>query len=111
MLLLGLMEQDSRKVLVHQEENIKVYIYTVDHGPPHVHVKTSEGEFRYLIRTFQVVGKRRPPESLHSLIQGWGLENQQSLLQSWDEIVVRRDISKPPMAKRQKRVRRRKRKR
>ena len=40
-------------------QGLLIYIYWFDHNPPHIHVRSGEGEFTITLKTREVEGKAR----------------------------------------------------
>ena len=40
-------------------QGLLIYIYGFDHNPPHIHVRSGEGEFTITLQTREVEGKAR----------------------------------------------------
>ena len=40
-------------------QGLLIYIYGFDHNPPHIHVRSGEGEFTITLQTREIEGKAR----------------------------------------------------
>jgi len=70
--------------IIHTIDSIKIYIYFFDHAPPHFHAEYNEYEELIDIRTLEVL-KGKLPRKQHKKVIKWATENQEQLLEAWNE--------------------------
>ena len=64
-------------------QGISIYIYGFDHNPPHIHVKSGDGEFTITIRDRLIEGKTS--SRVIKLINTFIDEHEQELMLIWDK--------------------------
>lgn len=64
-------------------QGISIYIYGFDHNPPHIHVKSGEGEFTITIRDRLIEGKTS--SRVIKLINTFIDEHEEELMLIWDK--------------------------
>ena len=64
-------------------QGISIYIYGFDHNPPHIHVKSGDGEFTITIRDRLIEGKTS--SRVIKLINTFIDEHEEELLLIWDK--------------------------
>lgn len=64
-------------------QGISIYIYGFDHNPPHIHVKSGDGEFTITIRDRLIEGKTssRVIKFINTFID----EHEEELMLIWDK--------------------------
>ncbi len=62
---------------------ITIYMYTVDHNPPHFHVRYSEFKALVTIRDLKIIAGELPPR-VKSMIIEWGMVNRIALYENWE---------------------------
>ncbi len=64
-------------------QGISIYIYGFDHNPPHIHVKSGDGEFTITIRDRLIEGKTS--SRVIKLINTFVDEHEEELMLIWDK--------------------------
>ncbi len=64
-------------------QGISIYIYGFDHNPPHIHVKSGDGEFTITIRDRLIEGKTS--SRVIKLINTFIDEHEEELMLIWDK--------------------------
>lgn len=64
-------------------QGISIYIYGFDHNPPHIHVKSGDGEFTITIRDRLIEGKTS--SRVIKLINTFIDEHEEELILIWDK--------------------------
>lgn len=64
-------------------QGISIYIYGFDHNPPHIHVKSGDGEFTITIRDRLIEGKTS--SRVIKLISTFIDEHEEELMLIWDK--------------------------
>lgn len=64
-------------------QGILIYIYAFDHNPPHVHVRSGEGEFTITIKD-RIVEGRAKSKTIH-LINDFLDEHVEEIRELWDK--------------------------
>lgn len=64
-------------------QGISIYIYGFDHNPPHIHVKSGDGEFTITIRDRLIEGKTS--SRVIKLINIFIDEHEEELMLIWDK--------------------------
>lgn len=64
-------------------QGISIYIYGFDHNPPHIHVKSGDGEFTITIRDRLIEGKTS--SRVIKLINTFIDEHAEELMLIWDK--------------------------
>ena len=62
---------------------ILIYIYAFDHNPPHIHVKSGEGEFTITIKDRIVEGKAKSKTIL--LVNNFMDEHEEEIMEIWNK--------------------------
>lgn len=73
-------------------QGISIYIYGFDHNPPHIHVKSGDGEFTITIRDRLIEGKTS--SRVIKLINTFIDEHEEELMLIWDKAQRGEKISK-----------------
>ena len=74
-----------------------IYIYAFDHNPPHIHVKSGDGEFTITIKDRIVEGKAK--SKTIQLVNSFMDEHEEEIMEIWNkaqrgEKIIRLDIKK-----------------
>ena len=64
-------------------QGILVYIYAFDHNPPHIHVKSGDGEFTITIKDRIVEGKAK--SKTIQLINSFMDEHEEEIMEIWNK--------------------------
>lgn len=64
-------------------QGILIYIYGFDHNPPHIHVKSGDGEFTITIKDRIIEGKTKA--KVVQLINEFIDEHEAELMEIWDK--------------------------
>lgn len=64
-------------------QGILIYIYGFDHNPPHIHVKSGEGEFTMTIQDRIIEGRTKA--KVVQLINQFIDEHEAELMEIWDK--------------------------
>lgn len=64
-------------------QGILIYIYGFDHNPPHIHVKSGDGEFTITITDRIIEGKTKA--KVVQLINEFIDEHEAELMEIWDK--------------------------
>lgn len=64
-------------------QGILIYIYGFDHNPPHIHVKSGDGEFTITIKERIIEGKTKV--KVVQIINQFIDEHETELLEIWDK--------------------------
>lgn len=64
-------------------QGISIYIYGFNHNPPHIHVKSGDGEFTITIRDRLIEGKTS--SRVIKLINTFIDEHEEELMLIWDK--------------------------
>lgn len=64
-------------------QGLLIYIYGFDHNPPHIHVKSGEGEFTITIKDRIVEGRAK--SKVIRLINDFIDENEEEIMNLWDK--------------------------
>ncbi len=64
-------------------QGISIYIYDFDYNPPHIHVKSGDGEFTITIRDRLIEGKTS--SRVIKLINTFIDEHEEELMLIWDK--------------------------
>ncbi len=64
-------------------QGILIYIYGFDHNPPHIHVKSGDGEFTITIKDRIIEGKTKV--KVVQLINEFIDEHEAELMEIWDK--------------------------
>ncbi|MGC4128994.1 MAG: DUF4160 domain-containing protein [Bergeyella sp.] len=64
---------------------IVIYMYLLDHNPPHFHAKYNEDEAVISIEDFALLGGKLPPKAL-SLVIEWASLHQNELRENWKKL-------------------------
>lgn len=64
-------------------QGILIYIYGFDHNPPHIHVKSGDGEFTITIKDRIIEGKTKV--KVVQLINQFIDEHEAELMEIWDK--------------------------
>ncbi len=70
-------------------------MYYSDHAPPHFHARYGDYEILVQISPLGVLKGEFPPRAL-SLVMEWGLINQKSLLEDWENATNHKKLHKIP---------------
>ncbi|MCL2661375.1 MAG: DUF4160 domain-containing protein [Acidobacteriaceae bacterium] len=62
---------------------IVIMMYAKDHVPPHFHVRYAEHQAQIDIQTLEIMNGQLPRTAL-SLVQQWGKQHQNELMENWD---------------------------
>ena len=61
---------------------IVIYIFYLDHNPPHFHAKYNEYEAVIQIESLSLMAGNLPPRAL-GMVMEWAAMHQQELLENW----------------------------
>ena len=61
---------------------IVIYIFYMDHNPPHFHAKYNEYEAIIQINTLSVMAGNLPPRAL-GMVMEWAIMHQNEILENW----------------------------
>lgn len=64
-------------------QGLLIYIYGFDHNPPHIHVKSGDGEFTITIKDRIVEGRAK--SKAIRLINEFIDENEKEIMDLWDK--------------------------
>lgn len=64
-------------------QGILIYIYAFDHNPPHIHVKSGEGEFTITIKDRIVEGKAK--SKIIQIVNKFLDEHENEIMDIWDK--------------------------
>ena len=64
-------------------QGILVYIYAFDHNPPHIHVKSGDGEFTITIKDRIVEGKAK--SKTIQLVNSFMDEHEEEIMEIWNK--------------------------
>ncbi|MBQ8225003.1 MAG: DUF4160 domain-containing protein [Bacteroides sp.] len=64
-------------------QGILIYIYAFDHNPPHIHVKSGEGEFTITIKDRIVEGKAK--SKTIQLVNSFMDEHEEEIMEIWNK--------------------------
>lgn len=64
-------------------KGILIYIYAFDHNPPHIHVRSGEGEFTITIKD-RIVEGRAKSKTIH-LINDFIDEHEKEIMELWEK--------------------------
>lgn len=64
-------------------QGLLIYIYGFDHNPPHIHVKSGDGEFTITIKDRIVEGRAK--SKAIRLINEFIDENETEIMELWDK--------------------------
>ena len=64
-------------------QGLLIYIYGFDHNPPHIHVKSGDGEFTITIKDRIVEGRAK--SKVIRLINDFIDENEEEIMNLWDK--------------------------
>ncbi|WP_455671575.1 DUF4160 domain-containing protein [Phocaeicola sp.] len=64
-------------------QGILIYIYGFDHNPPHIHVKSGDGEFTITIKDRIIEGRTKA--KVVQLINQFIDEHETELMEIWDK--------------------------
>ena len=64
-------------------QGILIYIYTFDHNPPHIHVKSGDGEFTITIKDRIVEGKAK--SKTIQLVNSFMDEHEEEIMEIWNK--------------------------
>lgn len=64
-------------------QGILIYIYAFDHNPPHIHVKSGDGEFTITIKDRIVEGKAK--SKTIQLVNSFMDEHEEEIMEIWDK--------------------------
>ena len=64
-------------------QGILVYIYAFDHNPPHIHVKSGDGEFTITIKDRIVEGKAK--SKTIQLINSFMDQHEEEIMEIWNK--------------------------
>ena len=82
-----IIDDEGRRYLVEREVdrigNLKIYIYSDEHPPPHFLVKCSEGSCRFEISDCSALDNGL--EKFRRNIKQWHKKNKQLLINTWNE--------------------------
>ena len=67
---------------------IIIYMYLLDHNPPHFHVKYNEFEAMIGIEDFALLNGKLPHKAL-SLVVEWASIHQEELLKNWENLNIK----------------------
>ncbi len=71
---------------------IVIYMYLLDHNPPHFHAKYNDNEVMISIENFAVLQGNFPPKAL-SLVIEWASLHQKELLENWENLNINNPAS------------------
>ena len=63
---------------------IVIYMYFVDHNPPHFHVEYNEYEAQIDIEELKVIQGKLPPR-VYGLVIEWAAQHKKELIFNWNE--------------------------
>jgi hypothetical protein len=63
---------------------IIIYMYWIDHAPPHFHAQYGEYEGQFLIDNFALYKGNMPSKAL-ALVVEWASQHKQELLENWEK--------------------------
>ena len=64
-------------------QGILIYIYAFDHNPPHIHVKSGDGEFTITIKDRIVEGKAK--SKTIQLVNSFMDEHEEEIIEIWNK--------------------------
>lgn len=64
-------------------QGILIYIYAFDHNPPHIHVKSGDGEFTITIKDRIVEGKAK--SKTIQLVNSFMDEHEEEIMEIWNK--------------------------
>ena len=71
--------------VVHRGSNWTINIYADDHGVPHFHVRTPDGEAVVAITTLTILAGAVSPRTMTD-VQTWAADHKDLLLARWQEL-------------------------
>ena len=71
---------------------IIIYMYLLDHNPPHFHVKYNDFEAMISIEDFALLNGKLPPKAL-SMVVEWASIHQKELLENWENLNIKNPAS------------------
>ncbi len=77
---------------------IVIYIFYMDHHPPHFHAKYNEYEAVIRIDTLSVMAGNLPPRAL-GLVMEWAIMHQNEILENWNRAENFEPLKKIPPLK------------
>ena len=73
-------------------QGILIYIYAFDHNPPHIHVKSGDGEFTITIKDRIVEGKAR--SKTIQIVNTFMDEHEEEIMEIWNKAQRGEEINK-----------------
>ena len=64
-------------------QGILIYIYAFDHNPPHIHVKSGDGEFTITIKDRIVEGRAK--SKTIQLVNSFMDEHEEEIMEIWNK--------------------------
>lgn len=71
---------------------IVIYMYLLDHNPPHFHAKYNDDEAMISIENFAIIKGNLPPKAL-SLVIEWASIHQKELKRNWELLNIENPAS------------------
>lgn len=63
---------------------ISIYMYFVDHNPPHFHAEYNEYQAQISINELQLLSGKLPPK-VHGLVIEWANLHRKDLIDNWEK--------------------------